>query len=119
MRSRAENVLLPCPGWSSCGRWGNGSGKILLSRRGVAFRRNPQRGPLNALSRGPLNPYGLICQRVEELDLERTHRHRREADDNMASSPVGDGFPDEHWPQLRFSVEIARLVALWQSASPR
>ena len=100
------------------GRWGNGV-EILFSWWRVAFRDNPQRGALHALNRGPRNPYGLICERVEQLDLERTHRHGREADDDMASSVVGDGFPDEHWPQLRVSVEAARLLALWHSGAQK
>jgi hypothetical protein len=100
------------------GRWGNGV-EILFSWWRVAFRDNPQRGALHALNRGPRNPYRLICERVEQLDLERTHRHGRKADDDMASSVVGDGFPDEHWPQLRVSVELARLLALWHSGAPK
>ena len=107
-----------CPGWSSCdGRWGNGI-EILFSWRRVAFRQNPQRGALHALNRGPGNPYGLICERVEQLDLERTHRHGREADDDITSSLVGDGIPDEHWPRLRVSVEAALPLEPWRSAAP-
>lgn len=59
------------PSWSSCdGRWGNGI-EILLSRWRIAFRHNPQRGALHTLGQRPLNPYGLICEWVDQLDLSQ------------------------------------------------